>query len=111
MASSRLASLGTLAAGIAHEVNNPIGGMLNAVHRLAQNPDLQPRDRQYLELVRDGLERVARTTRKVLARMLQQRSGEGYVFDFTGPGRVLAQSRNPSGLISYLTANMPGSRA
>ncbi|NUU24271.1 MAG: TIGR00266 family protein [Streptomycetaceae bacterium] len=39
------------------------------------------------------------------------KSGEGFVFEFTGPGRVLTQSRNPSGLLKYLSANMPGSRA
>ncbi|WP_436772495.1 TIGR00266 family protein [Yinghuangia sp. YIM S09857] len=50
--------------------------------------------------------------RAVQGRSIQSmKSGEGFVFDFTGPGRVLAQSRNPSGLISYLTANLPGSRA
>ncbi|HLQ38692.1 MAG TPA: HAMP domain-containing sensor histidine kinase, partial [Planctomycetota bacterium] len=64
--SSRLAAMGTLAAGIAHEINNPIGGMSNAVNRLLSAADLQPKQRQYLELVRDGLQRVARTARKVL---------------------------------------------
>ncbi len=64
--SSRLAAIGTLAAGIAHEINNPIGGMLNAATRLLASPDLSERQRTYLELIRDGLQRVARTARKVL---------------------------------------------
>ncbi|MCC6670811.1 MAG: HAMP domain-containing histidine kinase [Planctomycetes bacterium] len=66
LASSRLAAMGTLAAGIAHEINNPIGGMLNAVHRLAEAEGLTERQRTYLRLVQDGLERVGRTARKVL---------------------------------------------
>ena len=64
--SSRLAAIGTLAAGIAHEINNPIGGMINAVHRLQQSQGLDERQRAYLKLVQEGLERVARTSRKVL---------------------------------------------
>ena len=64
--SSRLATVGTLAAGIAHEVNNPIGGMQNAVARLLQDPGLTERQKTYLQLLQDGLERVARTARKVL---------------------------------------------
>lgn len=64
--SSRLAAIGTLAAGIAHEINNPIGGMLNAVLRLAESKSNSERDRRYLELIREGLERVSRTARKVL---------------------------------------------
>ena len=64
--SARLAAMGTLAAGIAHEINNPIGGMQNAVRRLAQRDDLGERDRTYLELVADGLARVARIARRVL---------------------------------------------
>lgn len=39
------------------------------------------------------------------------KSGEGLVFVFTGPGELMMQSRNPSGLISYLAANLPGNRA
>ncbi len=64
--SSRLASIGTLAAGVAHEINNPIGGMQNAVNRLLQNKDLADKQRVYLQLVQDGLQRVARTTRRLL---------------------------------------------
>ena len=64
--SSRLATVGTLAAGIAHEINNPIGGMQNAVARLLADASLTERQRTYLQLLQDGLARVARTARKVL---------------------------------------------
>lgn len=64
--SSRLASMGTLAAGIAHEINNPIGGMRNAIRRIGRNPGLDDRDRVYIELIEEGLDRVARIARRVL---------------------------------------------
>jgi uncharacterized protein (TIGR00266 family) len=35
---------------------------------------------------------------------------EGLVTDFTGPGRVLLQTRSPQDLIGWLTANLPFSR-
>ncbi|MFO1051741.1 MAG: ATP-binding protein [Planctomycetota bacterium] len=64
--SARLAAMGTLAAGIAHEINNPIGGMLNAVRWLTAREGLSEKERTYLGLVKDGLERVARIARRVL---------------------------------------------
>lgn len=39
------------------------------------------------------------------------KSAEGLVFEFTGPGWVMTQSRNPRGLLDWLTANLPGQRA
>src|SRR5690606_17781955 len=64
--SARLAAMGTLAAGIAHEINNPIGGMQNAIRRIERNEQLGERERVYVALIRDGLERVGRIARRVL---------------------------------------------
>jgi uncharacterized protein (TIGR00266 family) len=51
------------------------------------------------------------TTRKVAKGLMQTlKSGEGLVFEFSGPGRVWTQSRNPGELIGWLTAELPFSR-
>jgi uncharacterized protein (TIGR00266 family) len=47
-------------------------------------------------------------TRKVTKGIMQTlKSGEGFVMEFTGPGRVLTQTRNPQGLIGWLTEALP----
>jgi uncharacterized protein (TIGR00266 family) len=54
---------------------------------------------------------VTYTTRKVTKGIAQTlKSGEGFVMEFTGPGRILSQSRNPQGLIGWLTTELPFSR-
>ena len=46
--------------------------------------------------------------RAVQGRSIQSmKSGEGWVFDFTGPGRVLLQSRNPEALQHWVAEAMP----
>jgi uncharacterized protein (TIGR00266 family) len=51
------------------------------------------------------------TTRKVTSGLMQTlKSGEGLVFEFTGPGKVWAQTRNPGELITWLTSELPFSR-
>jgi uncharacterized protein (TIGR00266 family) len=39
------------------------------------------------------------------------KSGENMVYDVTGPGEVITQSRNPQELVAWLTAALPFSRA
>ena len=47
--------------------------------------------------------------RKVAGGMMQTlKSGEGLVFDFTGPGWVMTQTRNPSALETWIRSLMPG---
>ena len=53
----------------------------------------------------------SRLRRAVEGRSVQSlKSGEGFVFDFSGPGRVMIQTRNPRALIDWLTAELPFSR-
>ena len=47
--------------------------------------------------------------RAVQGRTFQSmKSGEGWVFDFTGPGRVLLQSRNPEAFAHWVGEAVPG---
>ncbi|HZE99901.1 MAG TPA: HAMP domain-containing sensor histidine kinase [Planctomycetota bacterium] len=65
-AAQRLSATGTLAAGIAHEINNPLGGMINAAHALREGRLDSAKQQEYLELILDGLERVSAIVQKIL---------------------------------------------
>jgi signal transduction histidine kinase len=65
-AAQRLSATGTLAAGIAHEINNPLGGMINAARSLRDGRLEPPKQQEYLELILDGLERVRAIVQKIL---------------------------------------------
>lgn len=66
MTQRRLAATGELAAGIAHELNNPLGGLANAVEALKREDLPTARRREYLELVSGGLQRMGETVGRLL---------------------------------------------
>jgi len=54
-------------------------------------------------------ETVSSQIRKVAGGVIQTiKSGEGLVFDFTGPGWVMTQTRNPAALEAWIRRLMPG---
>ncbi len=61
-----LASLGKMAAGIAHEINNPIAGMQNCVRTLLKGPRDEGQRVQYLTMLQEGLGRIGRIVGQLL---------------------------------------------
>jgi signal transduction histidine kinase len=62
----KMVAVGTLAAGVAHEVNNPLSGVLASIENMRDNPDDQEMRDRYLELIADGLKRIERTVANLL---------------------------------------------
>jgi signal transduction histidine kinase len=62
----RLASVGTLAAGVAHEVGNPMGALLAFLDLAQRDPGLSDESRQHLGRATQQVERVRRILRQLL---------------------------------------------
>ncbi len=72
--SQKLASIGILASGVAHEINNPIGGMFNCVKMLEAAGDKEESRHKYHELIKEGLNRIEVTVGKLLLMSRRQES-------------------------------------
>ena len=66
LAAERLASTGQLAAEIAHEINNPLDGMIAIAHHLNNIADQPQMVHKYVGLLKQGLERLGQTGRQLL---------------------------------------------
>jgi two-component system NtrC family sensor kinase len=56
--SEKLAALGRITAGVAHEVNNPLAGLLNCIDTLRKHPDDKGLIDRYLPVIDQGLHRI-----------------------------------------------------
>jgi uncharacterized protein (TIGR00266 family) len=80
-------------------------------HITLKDGEEQVLDSGHLVAFSDGLDYSTRTVAKGAKGIVKSfTSGEGFVFEFTGPGEVWTQTRSPSELVDWLTNALPFSR-
>ena len=70
----RLAAIGRLASGVAHELNNPINGVRSCVYAIRGDLDNRERNLAYLQLMDEGMEQAASVIAKLLGFARKQKS-------------------------------------
>jgi signal transduction histidine kinase len=66
LVSERLAAVGRLTAGIAHEINNPLGGMMTAINTYQRHGGADPLAEKTLSLLGRGLTQIRNTVAALL---------------------------------------------
>lgn len=66
LVSERLAAVGRLSTGIAHEINNPLGGMLNTINTYKKHGSGDPRTLKTLSMLERGLTQIKDTVAALL---------------------------------------------
>jgi signal transduction histidine kinase len=62
----KLAAMGTLSAGVAHEVNNPLASISSLIQMMQSKDDLDAETRDRLELISTQISRISQVTRDMM---------------------------------------------
>lgn len=92
--SEKLAATGRMAAAIAHEINNPLEGLMNLIFLARQNCSTNPKAQNYLITAEGELERVSHIARQTLGYYRDTGSpSEVYLHDLIGNVLTVYQSK------------------
>jgi len=62
----KMAAIGTLTAGIGHEINNPISGIKNCLNRISKQPENVEQTQNYIQLIQEATDKIENVTRHLL---------------------------------------------
>jgi signal transduction histidine kinase len=62
----KLASVGTLAAGLAHEINNPLTGISNCIRRISDKPENIEQNREYFNMMNEAISKISKVVKGLL---------------------------------------------